>query len=204
MSPEMKSQQLRRLRGLIHEAKILLGIPSQQRPDDVKSNTNELKTKIIRQDRVAERFMRNFQDTYGLKEDEIKMAVRITLRSDKLHVLFQNEMFRNGYLRSQIHDPHKIRETFPKFSTTRDFVAFNTKHALDIKLSGIREIAKGFLNAASKISNLDIRSLYHFPDSIVKKHKNDKKKSKACADIFGRCDVNYFNAIMSVMSLVNH
>ena len=55
----------------------------------MKSNTNDLQTKIKRQDRAAERFMGNFQDAYGLKEDEIKMAVRITLRSDKLHVLFQ-------------------------------------------------------------------------------------------------------------------
>ena len=58
----MKSQQLRRLRGLIHEAKILLGMPSQQRPDDVNSNANDLQTKIKRQDRAAERFMGNFQD----------------------------------------------------------------------------------------------------------------------------------------------
>ena len=42
------------------------------------------------------------------------------------------------------------------------------------------------------------QALYHFPDLTAKKHKNDKKKSKACADVFGRCDVNYFDAIMSL------
>ena len=73
--------------------KSLLDMPSQQRPDDVKSNANDLQTKIKRQDRAAERFMRNFQDAYGLKEDEIKMAVRITLRSDKLHFCFKIKYF---------------------------------------------------------------------------------------------------------------
>ena len=202
MSPEMKAQQLRRLRALIHEAKSLLDLPSQQIRDDVKSNASDMKNIARQRDRVAERFMRNYRDVYDLKEQEIKLAVRITLRSDKLHVLFQNETFRNGYLHSQIRDLSETREKFPKFSTTRDFVAFNTKHAHDIKLSGMRVIAKGFIDAARRISRLNRSFLYRFPDSIKKKNVNDKRKSKLYAEVFERCDANYFKAIMSVMSSV--
>jgi hypothetical protein len=203
MSPEMKSQQIRRLQSLIYEAKKLLNLlPREKKQQDtiiIKENANDLKKNLKIESRVAERFMKNFRDSYDLKEDEIKMAVKITTRSDKLHLLFQNERFRKGYLSSQIRD-NKTREQFPKFSTARDFLAFNTKSALDIKLSGMQEIAKGFLDAASKISCLKMPLLYRFPSSIKEKIGGDEKKKARSAALFERCDVEYFKEIMKVMS----